>query len=60
MIGDHVYLRLSHAEVADVVDALHGAGVSTPLEQRFATILRSMPTATLGPRKPHRVGGSHT
>ena len=42
VIGDHVYLMLTHAELVDVVDALHGADKLT-LEQRLASVLRTMP-----------------
>ena len=59
VVGDHVYLRLSHAELVHVVDALHASG-SSALEQRLAGILRSMPTATHGGPKlryPHYKGG---
>ena len=41
VVGDHVYLTLSHTELVNVVEALHDKGASA-LEQRLARILRSM------------------
>ncbi len=51
VVGDHVYLVLSHADLVDVVDALQCSGESA-LEQRLARLLRSMPTATDGKVRP--------
>jgi hypothetical protein len=53
VVGDHVYLVLSHAELVDVVHALRSLGESV-LEQRLARVLRSMPTATSGRIGPAR------
>lgn len=44
MVSDHAYLKLSHAELVEVVDALHHSG-GLALEQRLRGILRLMPIA---------------
>jgi hypothetical protein len=44
VIGDHVYLKLGHAELVDVVDALHRSR-KLALERRLLGILRTMPVA---------------
>ena len=61
VVGDHVYMMLTRAELIHVVDALHLAGF-VALEQRLAEILHQL-SATAGteavPRgpsvKPHSV-----
>ena len=58
VVGDHVYLLLTHAELVHVVDALHTTGASA-LEQRLSNILRSMPTVTSGASKPRYRTGEH-
>ena len=45
VVGDHVYLVLSRAELVEVVQALHSTGESS-LNQRLAKVLRSMRTVT--------------
>jgi hypothetical protein len=61
VVGDHVYMVLTRAELVNVVEALHLAG-EVALEQRLAEILHQLPPTArtqavpLGPcLKPHSV-----
>jgi hypothetical protein len=57
VVGDHVYLVFSHAELVDIVHALHSTGVSA-LEQRLAKVLLSMPSSTNGRSGPSTRAGA--
>jgi hypothetical protein len=57
VIGDHVYLKLGHAELVDVVDALHLSG-KVALEQRLLAILRTMRVVPKSAR--HETSGAST
>lgn len=51
VVGDHVYLVLSQAELIGIINALHSAG-QRATERRLAKILLNMPGASNGTIKP--------
>jgi hypothetical protein len=57
VVGDHVYLYLSRAELVDVVQALHHSSGESALEHRLAELLRSMRTATSVRMAPRHADG---